>query len=48
MKVDGVFEGGGIKGLAYLGAIEVMEEAGYQWNRIARTSAGSIVAVNII
>jgi NTE family protein len=44
MKIDGVFEGGGIKGLAYVGAIDVMEEAGYQWNRIAGTSVGSIIA----
>ncbi|RXT07808.1 patatin-like phospholipase family protein [Ammoniphilus sp. CFH 90114] len=44
MKADAVFEGGGIKGLAFLGAIERMEEAGYQWERIAGTSAGSIIA----
>lgn len=44
MKVDAVFEGGGIKGLAFLGAIERMEEAGYQWERLAGTSAGSIMA----
>ncbi|MDQ0254814.1 NTE family protein [Evansella vedderi] len=44
MKVDGVFEGGGIKVLAHLGAIDVMEEAGYEWNRLAGTSAGSILA----
>jgi NTE family protein len=44
MNIDGVFEGGGIKGLAHLGAIEVMEKAGYRWERLAGTSAGSIVA----
>ncbi|OIJ12060.1 phospholipase [Anaerobacillus alkalilacustris] len=44
MKVDGVFEGGGIKGLAHIGAISVFEEAGYKWERLAGTSAGSIVA----
>ncbi|RKD26734.1 hypothetical protein BEP19_16160 [Ammoniphilus oxalaticus] len=44
MKADAVFEGGGIKGLAFLGAVEVMEEAGYQWERLAGTSAGSIIA----
>lgn len=44
MKIDAVFEGGGIKGLAFLGAVEVIEEAGYQWERLAGTSAGSIVA----
>lgn len=44
MKVDAVFEGGGIKGLAFLGAIERLEEAGYEWERTAGTSAGSIMA----
>lgn len=44
MKVDAVFEGGGIKGLAFLGAVEVMEETGYEWERLAGTSAGAIIA----
>ncbi|WNF35089.1 patatin-like phospholipase family protein [Bacillaceae bacterium IKA-2] len=44
MKIDGVFEGGGIKGLAHIGAISVIEEAGYKWERLAGTSAGSIIA----
>lgn len=44
MKADAVFEGGGIKGLAFLGAVEVMEEAGYRWERLAGVSSGSIIA----
>jgi len=44
MRVDAVFEGGGIKGLAFLGAVEVLEDAGYKWERLAGTSAGSIIA----
>lgn len=44
MKLDAVFEGGGIKGLAFLGAVEVMEESGYEWERLAGTSAGAIIA----
>lgn len=44
MKIDAVFEGGGIKGLAFLGAVEAMEEAGYEWEHLAGTSAGSIIA----
>lgn len=44
MTIDGVFEGGGIKGIAHVGAISVLEEAGYKWERLAGTSAGSIVA----
>lgn len=44
MKADAVFEGGGVKGVAFIGAIEVMEKYGYQWEKLAGTSAGSIVA----
>ncbi|MCD8511305.1 MAG: patatin-like phospholipase family protein [Bacillus sp. (in: Bacteria)] len=44
MKLDAVFEGGGIKALAHLGAVAAMEENGYEWERIAGTSAGSIIA----
>lgn len=44
MKADAVFEGGGVKGIAFVGAIEVMERKGYTWNKLAGTSAGAIVA----
>lgn len=44
MKADAVFEGGGVKGVALIGAISEMEEHGYQWEQLAGTSAGSIVA----
>lgn len=44
MEADAVFEGGGVKGIAFVGAIEVMEAKGYTWKRLAGTSAGSIVA----
>lgn len=44
MRVDGVFEGGGVRGTAFVGAIEVIEQAGYEWMRLAGTSAGSIIA----
>lgn len=44
MKADAVFEGGGVKGIAFVGAIEAMEAKGYTWERIAGTSAGAIVA----
>ena len=30
MIIDGVFSGGGIKGFAYVGAIQVLEERGIQ------------------
>ncbi len=40
---DVVLEGGGVKGIALVGAIEVLEEEGYTIHRVAGTSAGSIV-----
>lgn len=42
-KADLVLEGGGVKGIALVGAISVLEEHGYVFNRVAGTSAGSIV-----
>jgi NTE family protein len=44
MKVDGVFEGGGVKGIALVGAIAETEARGYQFENVAGTSAGAIVA----
>lgn len=44
MKADAVFEGGGVKGIAFIGALQVMEEHGYTWANLAGTSAGSFVA----
>lgn len=40
---DLVLEGGGVKGIALVGAISVLEENGYRFNRVAGTSAGAIV-----
>ena len=42
-----VFEGGGVKGVAYIGALEVLEKKGIlgQIERIGGTSAGAINAV---
>jgi NTE family protein len=46
MQADGVFAGGGIKGLAFAGALEVAEEKGYdEWVKLAGTSAGAITAM---
>jgi NTE family protein len=46
MEADGVFAGGGIKGLAFAGALEVAEEKGYtEWVQLAGTSAGAITAM---
>lgn len=48
IKIDGVFSGGGIKGLALVGAYEEIEKRGFQFERVAGTSAGSIVAAFIM
>ena len=47
MIVDGVFSGGGIKGFAYVGAMQVLETHGIQFKRVAGTSAGAILATFI-
>ena len=43
LRADLVLEGGGVKGIGLVGAISVLEERGYRFNRVAGTSAGSIV-----
>jgi NTE family protein len=43
-RIDGVFEGGGVKGIGLVGALTVIEEQGYEWGNVAGTSAGAIVA----
>lgn len=44
MKADAVFEGGGVKGIAFVGAICCLEEYGYEWQNVAGVSAGAIIA----
>jgi NTE family protein len=45
-EADAVFAGGGIKGLAFAGALEVAEANGYtDWQQLAGTSAGAITAM---
>ncbi|MBI4497560.1 MAG: patatin-like phospholipase family protein [Chloroflexi bacterium] len=46
-KADAVFEGGGVKGIALVGALAVAEEQGYRWVNVAGTSAGAIVAAGV-
>jgi NTE family protein len=43
LRADIVLEGGGVKGIGLVGALSVLEEHGYRFNRIAGTSAGAIV-----
>jgi predicted acylesterase/phospholipase RssA len=45
MELDLVFEGGGAKGLAFVGALKSIENHGHSPRRVIGTSAGSIVAV---
>lgn len=43
LKADLVLEGGGVLGIGHVGALTVLEDAGYTFPRIAGTSAGAIV-----
>lgn len=46
MRADGVFAGGGVKGIAFAGALQAAAEAGYdEWVDVAGTSAGAITAM---
>jgi NTE family protein len=42
-RVDLVFEGGGVKGIALVGGCSILEEQGYRPQNVAGTSAGAIV-----
>lgn len=42
MKIDGVFAGGGIRAFAFIGALQVLEERNYEFERLAGTSAGAL------
>ncbi|GKV64035.1 MULTISPECIES: patatin-like phospholipase family protein [Sporosarcina] len=44
MRIDGVFSGGGLKGFALVGAVQELERQGYQFEQVAGTSAGAILA----
>lgn len=44
LKCDAVFEGGGVKGIGLVGAVSEIEKAGYEFENLAGTSAGAIVA----
>ncbi|WP_062104704.1 patatin-like phospholipase family protein [Bacillus niameyensis] len=47
MEIDGVFSGGGMKGFAFIGVYETLEEKGYSFKRLAGTSAGALMAAFI-
>ncbi|WP_397351465.1 patatin-like phospholipase family protein [Paenibacillus larvae] len=44
MKINGVFEGGGVKGIALAGAVSAVMDKGITFHQVAGTSSGSIVA----
>jgi NTE family protein len=44
ISANGVFEGGGVKGIGLIGALAVAEEKGYKFENVAGNSAGAIVA----
>ena len=43
-RCNAVFQGGGVKGTGFAGAVIALEEAGYRFEKMAGTSAGAIVA----
>ncbi len=44
MKANAVFSGGGMKGIAFVGALAVADQRGYEWERVAGTSVGALLA----
>lgn len=44
IKFDLVFEGGGAKGMAFVGALEALFEQGHSYDRLMGVSAGAIMA----
>ena len=44
MKLGLSLSGGGIKGIAHVGAIKALEESGIKFDYISGTSSGSIIA----
>ncbi len=41
---DAIFEGGGVRGIAFLGALRCCHDLGLRWKKLAGTSAGAITA----
>lgn len=44
IKYNGIFSGGGVKGIAYLGALKALEQHGFSINKAGGTSVGAIIA----
>lgn len=48
MKIDGVFEGGGVCGIVYVGVICVLVEKGYEWECVVGILVGLIIVVFLV
>lgn len=48
MYIDGVFFGGGVKGIVLVGVYEVFEEKGFCFKRVVGISVGLIIVVFIV
>ncbi|MEB3905279.1 patatin-like phospholipase family protein [Mycobacterium ulcerans] len=46
-RVDLVCEGGGVRGIGLVGAVDALAEAGYEFPRVAGSSVGAIVAAMV-
>lgn len=44
VRADLVCEGGGVRGIGLVGAVDALDQAGYRFPRVAGSSAGAIVA----
>jgi NTE family protein len=44
LKADAIFEGGGVRGIGIVGALTYMEGCDYQWQRVAGSSVGALIA----
>lgn len=44
MRINGVFQGGGVRGISLVGAVRAAEINGFKFDKLAGTSSGSIVA----
>src|SRR4051812_10113843 len=47
LPIDGVFEGGGALGTAYVGVLRLLDDSGMSFARVAGNSAGAITAAMI-
>lgn len=48
MEINGVFEGGGVRGIALAGAAAATLDRGYHFHRAVGTSAGALVAALVV